>query len=57
MKGKNESNNYKLSNGKFIEVDNLEKISHLINNPFMIYGDNKEYNILITENNNDRFIK
>ena len=48
------SNNYKLSNGKFIEVDNLEKkISHLISNPFMIYGDNKEYNILITENNND----
>ena len=48
------SNNYKLSNGKFIEVDNLEKkISHLIQNPFMIYGDNKEYNILITENNHD----
>ena len=48
------SNNYKLSNGKFIEVDNYEKsISHLIKNPFMIYGDNKEFNILIVENNND----
>ena len=48
------SNNYKLSNGKFIEVDNLEKsISHLMNNPYMIYGDNREYNILITENNHD----
>lgn len=51
------SNNYKLSNGKFIEIDNLEKsISHLINTPFMIYGDNRSYNILIIENNNDQEI-
>jgi len=45
------SNNYKLTNGKFIEVDNLEKqISHLLKTPYIIYGDNREYNILITEN-------
>lgn len=49
------SNNYKLSNGKFIEVDYYEKkINHLLNNPYMIYGDNREYNILITENNDDK---
>tara|TARA_Y200000002_G_scaffold343273_1_gene315652 strand:+ start:292 stop:1848 length:1557 start_codon:yes stop_codon:yes gene_type:complete len=47
------SNNYKLSNGKFIEVDLLEKkINNIINNPFMIYGDNRQYNIIITENLN-----
>ncbi len=30
-----------------------KKISHLLNNPYIIYGDNREYNILITENNDD----
>ena len=48
------SNNYKLSNGKFIESEYFEKkINNLIKNPYIIYGDNKNYNILITENNND----
>ena len=45
------SNNFKLTNGKFIEADNLEKkINIFMKNPYMIYGDNREYNILIVEN-------
>jgi long-chain acyl-CoA synthetase len=48
------SNNYKLSNGKFIEAEYFEKkINHLFKNPFIIYGNNKNYNIIITENNID----
>lgn len=48
------SNNYKLSNGKFIEAEYFEKkINHLFKNPFIIYGNNKNFNIIITENNID----
>lgn len=51
------SNNYKLSNGKFIQVDEIEKnIKNFIKTPFSIYGENKEYNIIIIENNQDKDI-
>ena len=45
------SNNYKLSNGKFINVEACEKIiqEQIINKNFVLYGENREYNILITE--------
>lgn len=45
------SNNYKLSNGKFIESDYIEKnIKEILNNhSFILYGENKPYNILIIE--------
>ena len=44
------SENYKLSNGKFVNVNETEsKIKKFFNNHFIIYGDNKPYNILITD--------
>jgi len=45
------SNNYKLSNGKFIESDYIEKdIKKILkNHNFILYGENKPYNILIIE--------
>ena len=42
--------NYKLSNGKFVNVNDTEsKIKKYFNNHFIIYGNNKPYNILITD--------
>ena len=42
--------NYKLSNGKFVNVNETENIIKKYTSlPFMIYGDNKEYNIIIME--------
>ena len=44
------SENYKLSNGKFVNVANVENIiKKYINNNFIIYGDNLDANILIVE--------
>ena len=44
------SSNYKLSNGKFIEKDKIEgNIKHLLKEPFIIYGNNQPYNIIIKE--------
>jgi long-chain acyl-CoA synthetase len=48
------SENYKLDNGKFVSVSNVEqKIKELINIPFIVYGENKPYNIIIAEEYND----
>ena len=42
--------NYKLSNGKFVNVNDTEcKIRKFFNNNFIIYGNDKPYNILITD--------
>ena len=50
------SENYKLSNGKFVNVSELEaKIKKHISNNFIVYGENMNYNIIIIEkpfNNN-----
>jgi long-chain acyl-CoA synthetase len=44
------SENYKLSNGKFVNVGELEeKIKKYIKTNFIIYGENMDYNILIVE--------
>ena len=45
------SNNYKLSNGKFVSVDYYErKIKSVVKNTqLMLYGDNKQFNIIIME--------
>ena len=44
------SENYKMSNGKFVNVSNLEsKIKKHINTNFIVYGENMDYNILIVE--------
>ena len=44
------SENYKLSNGKFVNVNNTEsKLNKYISNFFIIYGENRPYNILIVE--------
>lgn len=42
--------NYKLSNGKFVNVEFVEnKIKKFLGDVFMIFGDNQEYNILIIQ--------
>ena len=44
------SENYKMSNGKFVNVSNLEsKIKKYINSNFIVYGENMDHNILIVE--------
>lgn len=46
------SENYKLSNGKFVNVNEVENIiKQTLSETFMIYGSNKDHNILIVENN------
>tara|TARA_Y100001970_G_C14248167_1_gene869781 strand:+ start:2075 stop:3625 length:1551 start_codon:yes stop_codon:yes gene_type:complete len=46
--------NYKLSNGKFVNVNETENIIKKYTTlPFMIYGDNKTYNIIIIEKNSN----
>ena len=48
------SENYKLSNGKFVSTSDVENIiKKYTKSPFMIYGDNKDYNIIITEKGSD----
>ena len=43
------NDNYKLSNGKFVNIDKLENIvkQHL-NTPFIVFGENLDYNEIIT---------
>ena len=44
------SENYKLSNGKFVSVEKLEnKISKIINNNFIVFGENMDFNCIITD--------
>lgn len=44
------SENFKLSNGKFVNVGDVENVvKQFYNESCMIYGNNKDYNILITE--------
>lgn len=46
--------NYKLTNGKFVNVTKMEeKIAKHIRKPFMIYGANRPYNIIIIEDEED----
>ena len=53
------SENYKLSNGKFVNVGDVENtVKQFFNEPCMVYGNNKDYNILITEKNiNDQTLQ
>lgn len=46
--------NYKLNNGKFVNVNELDNIikKHIMI-PFMIYGNNRSYNIIILEKENN----
>lgn len=47
--------NYKLDNGKFVSLLNIENIvnKHVSSSiPLIVYGDNKPYNIIITERSN-----
>ena len=49
------SENYKLSNGKFVNVGDVEsKIKNNLSGNFIVYGENKNYNILITDLDMDR---
>ena len=44
------SENYKLSNGKFVNVAEIEsKLKKFISNNFIVYGENRDYNIIIIE--------
>jgi len=46
------SENFKLSNGKFVNVGDVENVvKQFYNEPCMVYGNNKDYNILITDKN------
>ena len=46
------SENYKLSNGKFVNVADVEsKIKGNLSGNFIVYGENRNYNILITDVN------
>ena len=48
------SDNYKMSNGKFVNVNTTEnKIKKHILNNFIIYGENMDHNILIVEKESD----
>jgi long-chain acyl-CoA synthetase len=61
------NDNYKLSNGKFVNVEELEsKIKKYISGPFIVFGENMKYNhIICTEtidltkinNNIDNYLK
>jgi long-chain acyl-CoA synthetase len=44
------SENYKLSNGKFVNIGEIENtIKEHISQAFIVYGNNKDYNIIICE--------
>ena len=44
------SENYKLSNGKFVNISELENVvKKYTNQPFVVYGNNKDYNIIICD--------
>ena len=49
------SENYKLSNGKFVNVGDVEsKIKKNLSGNFIVYGENKNHNILITDLNMEK---
>ncbi len=44
------SENYKLSNGKFVNIGDIENtIKQYVTENFIVYGNNKDYNIIICE--------
>lgn len=44
------SDNYKLNNGKFVDLKTIENVvDNHVSDKYTIYGENKEYNIIITE--------
>jgi long-chain acyl-CoA synthetase len=44
------NDNYKLNNGKFVELKTIEvEIEKYFNEKFAIYGENREHNVVITE--------
>jgi long-chain acyl-CoA synthetase len=46
------SDNYKMSNGKFVNVENVEsKMKENISGNFIVYGEHKDSNILLTDIN------
>jgi long-chain acyl-CoA synthetase len=48
------SENYKLSNGKFVNIGLVENIiKKYSNEPMMVYGNNRDYNILLVEENSN----
>ena len=48
------SENYKLNNGKFVSLLNVENIvKSYLNFSFIVYGDNRPHNIIITEKGNN----
>lgn len=54
------SDNYKMSNGKFVNVANVEsKIKQYLSGNFVLYGENRDYNILLTDVNlnSDKIMK
>ena len=43
------NDNYKLSNGKFVNIDKVENIvKEYLNTPFVVFGENLDYNEIIT---------
>ena len=46
------SDNYKMSNGKFVNVENVEsKMKENISGNFIVYGEHKDFNIILTDIN------
>lgn len=46
------SENYKLTNGKFVNVESVEQIvKKYVSYPIMVYGNNRSHNILLCESN------
>jgi long-chain acyl-CoA synthetase len=46
--------NYKLNNGKFVNINEIDNIvKQYTTLPFMVYGNNKRYNIIIIEENSN----
>ena len=51
FKGRN-SDNYKLSNGKFVDIHLVEnEVRKYVDNNFIVWGENMDYNVIITDKN------
>ena len=51
------NDNYKLSNGKFVDIDKVENIvKQYLNTPFIVFGENLDYNEMITTKKIPSFI-
>lgn len=49
FKGRN-SDNYKLSNGKFVDIHFVEnEVRKYVDNNFIVWGENMDYNVIITD--------